>query len=88
MFYTYIIYSKSIDKYYIGASENPENRLKKHNAKNKGFTNQAGDWEIVYTKAFETKNLALTFEKQIKAWKSKVKIIKLIQAAGSEHPDA
>jgi predicted GIY-YIG superfamily endonuclease len=29
MFFTYIIYSKTANKYYVGASENPAERLKK-----------------------------------------------------------
>ena len=88
MFYTYILYSPSKDKFYIGISENPIERLKKHNAKNKGFTNQVKDWEIVFLKEFETKSETLAFEKKIKAWKSKIMIQKLISSAGSEHPDA
>ncbi len=88
MFYTYILYSASIDKFYIGASENPQERLKKHNAKNNGFTNQSDDWKIVFLKSFDTKTDALAFEKQIKSWKSRLKIQKMITSAGSEHPDA
>ncbi|WP_300663023.1 GIY-YIG nuclease family protein [Fluviicola sp.] len=88
MFYTYILYSISKDKFYVGVSENPTERLKKHNAKNKGFTNQAKDWEIVFLKEFETKSEALTFEKKIKAWKSKTMIQKLINSVDSERPDA
>ena len=61
MFYTYIIYSVTIDKYYVGATENLSERLKKHQNKNKGFTNQATDWEIVFTESFETKIEALAF---------------------------
>ena len=78
MFYTYILYSISSDKYYIGSTENPEERLKKHQNKNKGFTNQADDWEFVYQKSFETKNEAILHENQIKKWKSRKMIIKLI----------
>ena len=89
MYYTYIIHAASIDRYYVGISENPTERLKKHNAKNKGFTNQASDWKIVYLRKFESKREALDFEKQIKNWKSKIKIQKLIaDSVGSEHPDA
>ena len=89
MFYTYILFSVTVNKYYVGASENPEERLKKHNAKNKGFTNQASDWQIVFLKPFETKSGAHAFEKEIKNWKSSIKIQKLISSsAGLEHPDA
>jgi putative endonuclease len=81
MFYTYILFSDTINKFYVGASENPEERLKKHNAKNKGFTNQANDWQIVFLKSFDTKSEALAYEKQIKNWKSAIKIQKLISSS-------
>jgi putative endonuclease len=80
MFYTYIIYSNKADKFYIGATENLEQRLAKHRNKNKGFTNQADDWQIVYSKEFQTKSEALAYERQIKSWKSKKKIISLIES--------
>ena len=36
MYYIYILYSKTIDKYYIGSTSNVENRLAFHNsARNK-----------------------------------------------------
>ena len=89
MYYTYILFSITANKYYVGASENPDERLKKHNAKNKGFTNQANDWKIVFLKPFENKSEALAYEKLIKSWKSSLKIQKLISnSIGLEHPDA
>ena len=88
MFYTYILYSAAKDKFYIGATENPSERLKKHNNKNKGFTNQADDWEIVYLKDYISKSEALAHERQIKNWKSRIMIQKLIEnSVGSERPD-
>ena len=78
MFYTYIIYSKTADRYYIGMSATPEDRLKKHRNKSKGFTNIAQDWEIVYLKPFDSKVEALDFERKIKSWKSKQKIKELV----------
>ncbi|MNJ85888.1 GIY-YIG nuclease superfamily protein [compost metagenome] len=89
MFYTYILHSRTRDKFYIGASENPEERLKKHNNKNKGFTNQAQDWKIVFRQSFPTKKEALDYELQIKKWKSRKKIVQLISdSVDSERPDA
>ena len=88
MYITYILFSKSVDKYYIGCTSDLSSRLRKHNNKNKGFTNRSSDWEVVFDRKFETKSEALAFERDIKSWKSKVKIQKLIYSAGSEHPDA
>ncbi len=39
MHYCYILYSKSLDRYYIGStSQTPEERLQKHVANHSGFT--------------------------------------------------
>ena len=45
------------------------------------------DWEIVYTEAFSSKELAYAREREIKKWKSKIRVRKLIAMKGSEHPD-
>jgi len=78
MHYTYILYSDSIKKYYIGSSENLEERLKKHLSNHKVFTVKINDWKIVYSEEFTTKSEAIKREKEIKAWKSAVRIKKLI----------
>ena len=76
--YAYILFSKSKNKYYIGSTSNLEERLNKHNSNHKGFTGGIGDWKIIYSEKFENYNLALKREKQIKKWKSRVMIEKLI----------
>ena len=77
MFYTYVIYSAVRDKYYIGSTADLEQRLSKHNTNHKGFTGNAGDWEVVYFEEFAKKQDALLREKQIKSWKSRKKIEEL-----------
>ena len=78
MFHVYIIFSKTANKFYIGVTSNLEERIKKHNAKNKGFTNQASDWECLYTEVYIKKSDALKREREIKKWKSRKKILSLI----------
>jgi putative endonuclease len=80
LYYVYILYSPSLDTFYIGSSSNPEERLKKHLANHKGFTSKAKDWEICYIESFATKVLALKREMQIKSWKSKIRIRQLVSA--------
>ncbi|WP_228376810.1 GIY-YIG nuclease family protein [Chryseobacterium formosense] len=44
MCYCYILYSKSLDKYYIGHScEDLQERLRKHLSNHTGFTDKAKD---------------------------------------------
>ncbi len=79
MNYMYILFSISLDQYYIGhTSEKLEERLRKHLSNHSGFTSKTKDWSIVYFEEFETKSLAYKREMILKKWKSKIKIEKLI----------
>jgi len=67
------------DQFYIGhTSNNLEERLKKHNSHHKGFTGKYNDWEIVYFEKYDTKSTAYARERQVKGWKSREMIRKLI----------
>ena len=77
-FTLYILYSKSLDKYYVGATEDMEQRMKEHCWKHTGFTSKAIDWVVVYTEHYATKAEAYSRERQIKKWKSRVMIERLI----------
>jgi len=83
-FYCYILFSETINKYYVGyTADILEERIRKHNSNHKGFTGKVGDWKLMFVESFETKNEALTREKQIKNKKSR-KFIEWI-IAGAEH---
>ena len=84
-FYTYILYSTFLDKYYIGfTGDNLVERLRKHNSNHAGFTGGYGDWKLVFSEGFGNKLSAIKREKEIKGWKSRKKIENLI---GLGHPD-
>jgi putative endonuclease len=83
MHYFYILYSKDIDKFYIGhTSDILTERLRRHLSNHSGFTSKAKDWEIVYKEVFIDKSMAYKRELEVKKWKSKIRIIKLISSAG------
>ena len=77
MFFIYILFSQSLNKYYFGFTSDLKDRLRKHNSNHKGFTGTRSDWIVKYTEKFETKIEALNREKQIKNWKSRLMIEKL-----------
>ncbi|MFC0427271.1 GIY-YIG nuclease family protein [Chryseobacterium scophthalmum] len=82
MCFCYILYSKSLDKYYVGSSsscEDLQERLRKHLSNHKGHTSKVKDWIIVYFEEFPDKSSAYKRELQIKSWKSKIKISELIK---------
>lgn len=84
MFTTYILYSKQLDKYYVGyTSSDLKDRIRKHNTNHKGFTGKSNDWKIVFSEIFDTKQSAMDKEKKIKNWKSRAMIEKLINSQNS-----
>ena len=76
----YIIYSKKLNRYYTGETNDISERLRKHNdhSYKYAFTTAAADWELKLIKEIETKEQAVYLEKFIKRMKSKVFIQKVI----------
>jgi putative endonuclease len=79
MYYFYILYSTNIDKYYLGHTSELEERIRKHNSNHKGFTVKAIDWVLVYSEAYSDKREAFTRKRQVKNWKSRQRVEKLIE---------
>ena len=67
MFTVYAIYSKKIDRFYIGQTSNLEQRLRSHREFDKGFTSRADDWKLIYSEEVNTRPEALKREKQLKS---------------------
>ena len=84
--YVYILYSPTVDKYYVGHTNDLDKRMSKHLSKHKSFTGYVDDWKIVYSERFDSKKDAYSREREIKRWKSRKRIERLI-AKGLEHPD-
>ena len=70
-FFVYILYSKAVDRYYIGQSDDPFRRLKDHNAGISSYTSQTEDWEIVHLEKFNDRSSAIKRELEIKRKKSR-----------------
>ncbi len=78
-FKLYILHSKKLNKYYIGHTSNLTERIRSHLLNHKGFTSRAKDWKLVYSEEFSNKPEAYQRELEIKKWKSKLMIQKLIE---------
>jgi len=82
MFHVYILYSAIKDRYYVGfTSDILSERIRRHNSNHAGFTGKTGDWILVYSEKFNNKDYAMKREMEIKAWKSRKLIQKLINSA-------
>ena len=71
MAFTYILYSRKLDKYYIGACENIERRLYEHNIGHSKFTQLGIPWELKYKEAYPSLKDAKKREFEIKKKKSR-----------------
>ncbi|OYU95414.1 MAG: endonuclease [Bacteroidetes bacterium B1(2017)] len=67
-YYTYVLYSKTHEKIYIGYSSDIDSRIKSHNElSNKGYTFKFRPWELIHLEEFSTKADAMKREKQLKS---------------------
>ncbi len=85
MFYLYILYSISSDKYYVGYSDDPERRLFEHNnSERTTYTSKHRPWisKKVITLG-SNRSFAMQVEKAIKKSKSRIIIEKIIANANS-----
>ena len=86
MHQSYILYSQSKDRYYIGStSVGVELRLKRHNEGWTKSTKSGIPWELKYAKGFGSKSEALKWEKFIKKQKSRLFIQTLISSDENEN---
>ena len=78
IYYTYILYSASFNRYYVGHCEDCVARLARHNAKGVPSTKAYVPWEMVYTEQYSTRAEAAGRELAIKKKKSRKYIEYLI----------
>src|SRR5688572_24134318 len=81
-YFVYILYSEITGKYYVGQTENIENRLQIHNSGRNLSTKAGLPWILKYTEEFPTRTEAANREIEIKKKKSRKYIEWLISSAG------
>lgn len=72
MFYVYILYSSSANKYYIGSCMDMEERLARHNTGRNTSTKYGIPWTIKKVETFPSRAEATTREAYIKRMKSRI----------------
>ncbi|MBS3767676.1 MAG: GIY-YIG nuclease family protein [Candidatus Cloacimonetes bacterium] len=78
MYYTYILHSEKLDKFYTGHTNNLKLRLERHNDGWSRSTKSGIPWKIVYKEKYNTKSEAMKREYEIKRKKSRKYIESLI----------
>ena len=66
-YYTYILKSKTHGTYYYGSCQDPQKRLKEHNAGKVRYTKGRKPWEIIYTEGYSTRSEAMKRERYFKS---------------------
>jgi len=80
----YILYSVSVDRYYVGQTSNLEDRLVRHNQGRSKYTKSGIPWTLKYKESFATRSEAMAREKKIKASKSRDQLRRYIQSQQNE----
>jgi putative endonuclease len=79
----YILQSQITSKFYIGSTFDLTQRLLDHKRGNTKTTRIHKPWALVYSENFDTLSQARSREKQLKKWKSHVRVQSLIDRYNS-----
>ena len=78
--YCYILKSEKVGAYYIGCTNDLMMRLAQHNNKYVISTKYRAPWQLIYYETFSDLKDARQRELQIKKWKSRIAIERLLKA--------
>ena len=82
MFVVYILQSQVNGAYYIGQTNDINDRLRRHNNGESQSTKQKRPWKVVYVEVVDSKSVAMKRESYLKRQKSRVYVEKLIKQRG------
>jgi putative endonuclease len=77
-YYCYILKSLKNGQYYVGSSNNYKTRVFQHNNGLSRSTKNGRPWKLIYIEKYSTLANARNREKQIKRWKSRTAIERLV----------
>jgi putative endonuclease len=80
-FYVYILESQTTARYYVGQTQDLDERVAYHNANYSKSLKNRGPWQLVYTEKHATRAEAMRRERQIKSWKDCEMIQQLVSAS-------
>jgi putative endonuclease len=65
-FFVYILYSPTLDRYYVGQTQDLEERLGRHNSGRNKSTKGGIPWTMVHFQEFSSRNEAMERERKVK----------------------
>ena len=81
MYFLYILQSESSGRFYVGQTQDVPQRLAYHNANYSKSLKNRGPWRLVHTEQYQTRSGAVLRERQLKSWKDRRMIEKLLSAS-------
>jgi putative endonuclease len=82
-YFVYILQSQRDESYYIGYTNNLEERLKRHNEGRSVFTRLRLPWVVVQQETFDSRAEAMKRERELKLRKDREFISALVRASRS-----
>jgi putative endonuclease len=79
MYYVYILYSETLEKKYIGMTDDLKRRVEEHNRGKSIFTRTGDKWKLIYYEAFLNKTDARREELFLKSGKGRERLKFLFQ---------
>ena len=64
--HVYILYSGSLKKYYVGQTNNLNERIERHNKGREKYTKTGTPWSLVWKRKCENRSEAMQLERKIK----------------------
>jgi putative endonuclease len=80
--FVYILFSQTLNKYYVGSTPDLNRRIAEHNRGKEKFTKTGVPWVLVYQEIFKELKEARKRESYIKRMKSRMFIENLISSVG------
>ena len=77
----YILESETTGRFYIGQSQDVSSRVQYHNAGYPRALRNRGPWKLIHKEEFATRGEAMRRERQIKSWKDRAMILRLVSAS-------
>jgi len=80
-YFVYILKSQMDGSYYIGSTQDLDERIRRHNQGRSTYTKARKPWELIYSEAHPNRSIATKRDSQIKRRKSKDYIDSLIRTS-------
>jgi putative endonuclease len=66
MYYTYILFSESLKRFYTGQTIDLDRRILEHNRRKMLYMSRGAPWVLIYSASFDSRSEAVQLEKLIK----------------------